>query len=118
MTAAQTDGEKMTDAHERYQAALEKLSRTLIDEGKLIEAGWVTMRRACLPPDTGETQLREMRNAFFAGAQHLYGSIMTMLEPDAEPTENDLRRMGMIDDELSRFINDFVVRNIPTEGSA
>ncbi len=108
----------MSAADERYQAVLEKLSRTLTDEGKLIEAGWVSLRRACLPPDAGDVQLREMRMAFFAGAQHLFGSIMTILEPDAEPTEADLRRMTLIDDELQRFIQDFGDKFIQPQGRA
>jgi len=57
-----------------------------------------------------------MRNAFFAGAQHLFSSIMTILEPDAEPTEKDMQRMDLIDKELRAFINDFTLRNCPTEG--
>jgi hypothetical protein len=97
----------VNDAEQRYRAALETLARKLVDDGLLIEAGWIGLRRACLPPDTGELQLREMRMAFFAGAQHLFVSIMAILEPDAEPTDNDLRRMDLIEKELERFIQKF-----------
>lgn len=100
------------------RAFLERLSRELADQGKLIEAGWVGLRVACDLEDAPKVQLQEMRNAFFAGAQHLFYSIMTILEPDAEPTEKDLERMDLIDKELRAFINDFTIRNIPTGGSA
>lgn len=100
------------------KALLERLSRELVDKGKLIEAGWVGLRVACDLEDAPAVQLQEMRNAFFAGAQHLFSSIMTILEPDAEPTDKDLERMDLIDKELRSFINDFTIRNIPTGGSA
>lgn len=97
---------------------LERLSRELTGKGKLIEAGWIGLRVACELEDAPAIQLEEMRNAFFAGAQHLFSSIMTILEPDAEPTEKDLERMDLIDKELRAFINDFSIRRLPTEGRA
>jgi hypothetical protein len=100
------------------KAFLERLSRELVDQGKLIEAGWVGLRLAAVPLDAPKVQLEEMRNAFFAGAQHIFSSIMTILEPDAEPTDKDLERMDLIDKELRAFINDFTIRHVPTSGSA
>jgi hypothetical protein len=98
------------------RAFLERLTKELIDQGKLIEAGWVSMRLACKLEDAPAIQLREMRMAFFAGAQHLMGSMMSALDPDAEPTDDDLRRMGLIHDELERFIGEFARDHIPTQG--
>jgi hypothetical protein len=92
------------------RAFLERLSRELVDQGKLIEAGWISLRLACRIEDAPAIQLEEMRMAFFAGAQHLFGSIMTMLEPDAEPTDKDLERMEKIQSELDAFIADFSKR--------
>lgn len=100
------------------RAYLERLSRELTDKGMLIEAGWIGLRLACDLEDAPKLQLDEMRNAFFAGAQHLFASIMTILDPGAEPTDKDLERMDLIDSELKKFINDFTLRNIPTGGSA
>jgi hypothetical protein len=97
---------------------LKRLSRELTDQGKLIESGWIGLRLAVIQPDASELQLKEMRMAFFAGAQHLFSSIMTILEPGAEPTDKDLERLDLIDKELRAFIADFEVRNLPTEGRA
>ena len=97
---------------------LERLHDELADSGKLIEAGWVGMRLACDLVDAPADQLREMRMAFFAGAQHLFGSIMTILEPGDEPTDKDLARMDLIDKELKTFISDFAAKYIPTRGTA
>ena len=95
---------------------LERFTKELIDQGKLIEAGWVSMRLACDLEDAPPDQLHQMRMAFFAGAQHLMGSMMSALDPDAEPTEADLRRMGLIAGELEKFISEFARDHIPTQG--
>jgi hypothetical protein len=100
------------------RAYLERFSRELTDKGKLIEAGWIGLRLAAVPPDASAVQLDEMRTAFFAGAQHLFSSIMTILEPDAEPTDKDLERLDLIDRELQSFIQRFELRHFPAEGRA
>jgi hypothetical protein len=95
----------MTSKHREW---LEGMSRELVDKGLLIEAGWVSLRASVIPPDAPEDQLREMRMAFFAGAQHLFGSIMTVLDPESEPTEADLKRMDNINNELNDFLAEIV----------
>lgn len=97
---------------------LQRLERQLVDDGKLIEAGWVGLRLAAIAPDASATQLEEMRNAFFAGAQHLFASIMDILDPGEEPTSADLERMNLIDKELRVFIENFKLRHFPAEGRA
>jgi len=99
-------------------AAVEKLTQGLTDAGLLIEAGFVGLRHAAMAKDATELQVKEMRMAFFAGAQHLFASIMTIMEADAEPTEKDLARMSQIQDELDRFIKDFEAREFPVKGNA
>jgi hypothetical protein len=99
------------------RAHLERMTKKLADEGKLIEAGWVGLRIAAdlinAPPD----QLSEMRKAYMAGAQHLYSSMMTLLDEGEEPTEADMRRMALIDAELRAF-GDELLRDLPTHGRA
>jgi len=97
---------------------LEALTKQLADDGRLIEAGWVSLRLACDLIDAPADQLEAMRNSFFAGAQHLLGSIMTFLEGDDEATEADVRRLTAIATELDGFIADFTLRNIRPGGSA
>lgn len=79
---------------------LDKLAAKLADDGKLVEAGWVALRRTCMAPDAPPDQVREMRLAFMAGAQHLFASVMAVLDPGDEPSERDLNRMQLIDAEL------------------
>lgn len=100
------------------KAYLERLARELTDQGKLIEAGWIGLRIAAIPLNASATQLDDMRNAFFAGAQHLFGSIMTVMDPDVQPTEKDVERLTSIARELRGFIADFKLRHQPAEGVA
>lgn len=90
---------------------LTKLSRKLSDDGKLIEAGWIGLRLAAMPLTASAEQIEEMRNAFFAGAHYLFGSIMTVLDPQAEVTDADLDRMDKINLELQTFITEFKAKH-------
>lgn len=98
---------------------LELLSRRLADEGKLIEAGWISLRIAAVPLNAPPVQLQEMRNAFMAGAQHLFSSIMTILDPGEQETEADMRRMELIARELEEFGKELELRvTKPVAGNA
>jgi hypothetical protein len=82
---------------------INKLYRAFVDQGKLIEAGFVGLQYGVMDPDAPPIQIEEMRFAFFAGAQHLFASILGILEPGAEATENDIARLTLIQKELDAF---------------
>lgn len=101
----------MMEAEER-RAFATKIAKYWIDRGMIVEGGFrslVAMAYADAPPE----QVAIMRDVFFAGAQHLFGSIMQVLDPGNEPSEADLARMDNIDKELRRFIDEFSQRNRP-----
>ena len=108
----------MNPPRPEVEAMADALSKRFADEGRLIEAGWVALRVMAIPPDASEVQLREMRMAYMAGAQHLFASIMGVLDPDGEPTEDDMRRMELISDELDAFAREMNLRSSAAEGSA
>lgn len=85
------------------ERALEELSRRLADDGKIIEAGWASLCALAIPPDAPPVQINEMRRAYMAGAQHLWATVLTILEPGSEPTAKDLARMDLISRELDTF---------------
>jgi len=85
------------------QRLADELAKVATDKGKLIEIGWISALLYVVPKDASETQVNEMHKAFFLGAQHLFTSIMSILDPGAEPTEKDLRRMDLIHNELEVF---------------
>lgn len=84
-----------------------EISNRLIAEGKLIEAGFASLRLLAVDKDAPPDQVREMRMAFFAGAQHLFATINNVLDPGDEPSDADLRKMDQIQHELTAFIEDF-----------
>lgn len=84
----------------QFQQLCTDLTKKLIDDGKLIEAGFVGLRMQAISPDAPDIQVREMRLAYLAGAQHLFFSIVSVLDSAHEPTERDMERMAKIDAEL------------------
>jgi hypothetical protein len=77
----------------------ERLVRRLADEGLLIEAGWQTYRLLFLklPPHEPRDDLKE---AYLVGAEHVFASIINMLDPGIEETEADISRMDALHTEL------------------
>ena len=86
---------------------VETLTKQLISQGKLIEAGFVGYRMLVMHPQAPQVQVDEVRMGFFAGAQHVFGSIMTMLSPGDEPSDEDMKNMDAIHNELKEYIEKF-----------
>lgn len=107
----------MPPTKQEIQTLARELSKRLSDEGRLIEAGWIALR-AILPPGAPDVQVNEMRFAYMAGAQHLFSSIMGVLDPGAEPTAADLRRLELINRELEAFYEEMQLRFDPAKGKA
>lgn len=105
----------MTDV---IRAAVEQISKKLTDDGLIIDAGFVGFRKLVINPQATERQVNEMRLAFFAGAQHVFGSIMTILDPGEEPTDADLFRMDAINKELQQFADEFILLTTQTKGTS
>lgn len=89
-----------------YQVGIEKLSKEFADKGRLIEVGWLSFRAIAVPPTASEGQVKDLRIAFFAGARHLFDSLMTIFESDDEPTETNMRRMALVNEELDALVNE------------
>lgn len=100
------------------QKKAQAMTEGATDAGKIIEVGFIGLLAAAYPNGVPDMQRLELRNAFFAGAQHLFASIMTVLDSGSEPTEMDMHRMSMIHDELEAFISGFEAENLKTEGTA
>lgn len=90
-----------------------RITGQAVDQGRIIELGFASLIMAAYPD--WETmplaQLEALRMAFFGGAQHIWGSIMNMLDPGSEATDRDLRRMELINHELEGFIHEFKHRH-------
>lgn len=102
---------------EREKLAIE-LTKKFTDAGLIIEAGFAGFKLMAYSSNLPAAQEEELRNTFFAGAQHLFSSIMNVLDSGEEPTESDLNRITLIDNELKKFISAFEFKHLKTKGSA
>jgi hypothetical protein len=93
-----------------HKAHLIGLQRELAKQSLLVEAGWIMLRVAGFGEDTTPEQLRDLRMAFFAGAHHLFGAIMAIMDSGTEPTDADMARMDRISAELLAFENQLKLR--------
>jgi hypothetical protein len=100
------------------QEAAQELAEGLANAGKIIEGGFAGFRMMIIRSGAPSIQVREMRMAFFAGAQHLFASIMAVMDSDRDPTPRDLHRMRIIHEEIEGFRKDFELNHLPTDGSA
>jgi len=92
---------------EQAQQIAQSITKEAADNGLLIETGWLAFKRVCYPDGMVPDQEEQLRNAFFAGSQHLYGSVLAMMDPGSEETENDLKKMQLLDAELEGFLIEF-----------
>lgn len=95
----------------------ERLTKDLADQGMLLEAGWVGYRLLCLKVPPHE-RADDKREAFMAGCEHTFASIISMMEPDAEPTDTDLARMDKLHKELEPVRRHLKLKYGRTAGSA
>lgn len=103
---------------QHVRALVDKIIAEWADKGQLIEGGWRAYVAINKLESAPALQHREMRTVYFLGAQHLWASMMSVLDPDAEPTEKDLKLMGLINEELETFRQTVLVSSpaaTPTE---
>lgn len=96
------------------RAVHDAVVKTLVDQGKLIEAGFAAYRAVMMPPDASDNAVSVARVMYMSGAQHLFASIMSILDPGSEPTAADLNRMSLIAAELEAFASELELRVAPT----
>lgn len=90
---------------------IEKATKEFVDKGLLVEAGWIGFQIATIDPKASEAQLKDQRATFFAGAMHVFSSMMEMMSEDREPTEEDYARMTKLAKELELFGEMFMLEH-------
>lgn len=69
-----------------------------------IERSWKAYRQSVVPNDVPEAQIAELRKAYFTGAVVLFQSIVNFLDLSVdEPTEDELKKLDAIREELRVF---------------
>lgn len=102
------------------RSAVDGVTRAAADGGSLIELGWAA--HCAVFPISVQCQpmmMQQLKTAYYAGAQHLYASIMgAALDPGRDETDGDLRRMAEIDAELNRWAAQMGETFKPAKGRA
>ena len=93
---------------EQIRTVADSVAKDMADRGRLIEAGWLSFKHVAYPDGMAPSQEQQLRQAFFSGAQHLYGTMMSIMDEDREPTEQDMKRMTLVDAELESFVFEFM----------
>ncbi len=98
--------------------AANELARKAADRGQLIELGWVAFRRLVLAEDASGARLAEMRLAYRAGAQHLFATIIGIMDQGHDPTAADLHRMDLLAGEAAEIEKELRLLLANTKGSS
>lgn len=86
------------------KALHDQILREFAAKGKVIEGGWRGLENIWGLIGSPPVQRSEMRKAFYAGAQHVFSSIMGLLDPGLdEPTEREMKVLDDIHKELDAF---------------
>ena len=97
---------------------VEEATRILVDEGRVLEAGWLALRIAVLPVPTSLEQEQCMRESFYAGAHHLFAVLMTVLERGVDSQDKDVERIASIRREIKMHMAELMLKiEIHDEGN-
>ena len=91
---------------QQIREATLQITREALDKGRIVGAGWAAYAATVYPQGMTDSQREQVYAAFFAGAQHLFASMASGLDADAEPTEADMRRMELIHSELQEWMRE------------
>lgn len=90
---------------------LDSIAKRLTDQGQPVAAGFVMAQMSgIVPAEATPEQVEQLRLMFMSGAQHLWGMIFSFLEAGSEETPNDMRRMSIVDSELTAFYNEMAAK--------
>ncbi len=98
-----------------------KFSRDATDKGLIIELGYLSMLVVAFEEqlkNESNFSVEDLRFAYFNGAQHLFASIMQMMDDGPMETDNDLSRMNKIDEELRAFTKEAELRLAKPRGTS
>lgn len=97
---------------------IDAFTKQLINKELVIEGGFAGYLLYVYNGKTVPTeQYNELKNAFFAGAHHLFTSVMSTLDKGEDATVDDMKRVTGIHNELEKFIKDFELKFCKTQGN-
>ena len=79
------------------------MAASTIVKRMLMAEQWDQFARTVLPANCSVVQKREMRRAFYSGAQSILFRVIASFAPESEPTEEDIQIMEDLSGELQDF---------------
>lgn len=101
----------------RRREALRTAASRIMDAPDPMEAAWESFAAATVPAAAPAIQRAEMRKAFYGGAAMMFEAVVHGTDPEAEPTEADMRRISRIAAGLERFAEEMAA-DMPAKGIA
>lgn len=98
----------MPETHDEKLATHDALTEGLVDRGMLIEAGFAIYTASFISAEVSPSEVRGRRDAFFLGAQHVFASLLAIVNDGLEEaTSTGMLRMNQIESELEEFAAEF-----------
>ena len=101
----------------RVRALVDKINAVAADSGSMVETGFAAYCAIVLP-GADKAEKDRHRIAFFAGAQHVFATLIGVMSDHDDPTPADLMRMDKLHAELETFAGDMRALLAPPRGSA
>jgi hypothetical protein len=80
-----------------FDRILDAMVTRLTEQGKLIEAGWISFRLMVVEPNAPSDHMTVFRYAFLGGAQHVFGCLMGALEGGGDDEETDEKVASLLE---------------------
>jgi len=77
--------------------------KEVADKGMLVAAGFAAFRIIALNNSIDRDKIADMHTAYMAGAEHLFTTLMSILDEGEEPTKKDTDRIELIYQELQAW---------------
>jgi hypothetical protein len=96
------------------------LTEQLLERKQLLVGGFAAycMNHGVKP---GDQRIPAMFDVYMSGAEHLWSSILVLLDEDNEPTDEDVRRMDVIANEIDEWRTkkmNWIAETMKTKGQA
>jgi hypothetical protein len=87
--------------------AIEELATRLISQHRIVEASWVSFRLYSIPGGLPESEVENLKLAFFAGSTFMFSRLLRMLtDTGYEPKGVVLAQLQRMDREMRDYCDD------------
>lgn len=93
------------------------LTNRMADQGQIVAGGFAAYRETMILGASPET-VAAHRLVWIAASDHLYSSMMLILNSESEPRDQEMRRMDILHAEIVALRNEMELTVAPIKGRA